>query len=108
MDPLSPRNGASSGCGWKVAANILHKQSRTADKGWSSSLGLGVGLTTHHRKNVTCYEMFQSASDMDCREKIWTKNVIARSDKDFIVLTVLQISSLLLLCLYISRERRSV
>jgi len=22
---------------WKVAANILNKQSRTADKGWSSS-----------------------------------------------------------------------
>jgi hypothetical protein len=26
---------------WKVAANILNKQSRTADKGWSSSLGVG-------------------------------------------------------------------
>jgi hypothetical protein len=24
---------------WRVAANILDKQSRTADKGWSSSLG---------------------------------------------------------------------
>jgi hypothetical protein len=33
-----------------IAANILNKQSRTADKGWSSSLGLGVGLTTRHRK----------------------------------------------------------
>ena len=28
---------------WKVAANILNKQSRTADKGWSSSLGFGQG-----------------------------------------------------------------
>jgi hypothetical protein len=28
---------------WKVAANILNKQSRTADKGWSSSLGVGRG-----------------------------------------------------------------
>jgi len=44
--PLSPRHGASSGCGWRrrppiwtVAANILNKQSRTADKGWSFSLG---------------------------------------------------------------------
>jgi hypothetical protein len=42
--------GASSGCGWKevlrvrrVAANIMNKQSRTADKGWSSSLGVGRG-----------------------------------------------------------------
>jgi hypothetical protein len=29
---------------WRVATNILNKQSRTADSGWSSSLG--VGLTT--------------------------------------------------------------
>jgi hypothetical protein len=28
---------------WRVAANILIKQSRTADKGWSSSLGVGQG-----------------------------------------------------------------
>ena len=26
---------------WRVAANVLHKQSQTADKGWSSSLGFG-------------------------------------------------------------------
>jgi hypothetical protein len=39
--------------GW-AAANILKKQSRTADKGWSSSLGgLGVGLTTPHRKKIS-------------------------------------------------------
>jgi len=39
-----------------VAVNIFNKQSRTADKRWSSSLGLGGGgleggLTTPHRKN---------------------------------------------------------
>jgi hypothetical protein len=28
---------------WKVAANILKKQSRKANKGWSSSLGVGRG-----------------------------------------------------------------
>jgi len=28
---------------WRVAANILNKQSRTADKGWSSSLEVGRG-----------------------------------------------------------------
>src|SRR5215813_10749084 len=28
---------------WRVAANILNKQSRTADEGWSSSLGVGQG-----------------------------------------------------------------
>ena len=28
---------------WRVAANKLNKQSRTADNGWSSSLGIGRG-----------------------------------------------------------------
>ena len=28
---------------WRVAAIKLNKQSRTADKGWSSSLGVGRG-----------------------------------------------------------------
>jgi hypothetical protein len=26
---------------WRIAANILNKQSRTADKGWSFILGVG-------------------------------------------------------------------
>jgi hypothetical protein len=36
---------------WRVTVNILNKQSRTSDRGWSSSLGFGRGLTIHHRKN---------------------------------------------------------
>jgi len=28
---------------WRVAANVLNKQSRTADKVWSYSLGIGRG-----------------------------------------------------------------
>jgi hypothetical protein len=28
---------------WRVAANILNKQSQTADRGWSFSLGVGRG-----------------------------------------------------------------
>jgi len=47
---LSPRHGASSGCGWRrrspiwrAAVNILNKQSQTADKGRSFSLGVGRG-----------------------------------------------------------------
>jgi hypothetical protein len=28
---------------WRVAANILNQQSRTADKGWYSSLEVGRG-----------------------------------------------------------------
>jgi len=44
---LPPRHGASSGCGWRRPPNmegswnVLNKQLRTADKGWSSSLGFG-------------------------------------------------------------------
>jgi hypothetical protein len=47
---LGIRHGASSACGWRndlqlwrVAANILNKQPRTKDKGWSSRLGVGRG-----------------------------------------------------------------
>jgi len=44
---------------WRVAANILNKHWRTADKESSSSLGeLGEVLTTPQRKNVSCYETF--------------------------------------------------
>jgi hypothetical protein len=31
---------------WRVAANILNKQSWTADKGWYSSLGVGRGANS--------------------------------------------------------------
>jgi hypothetical protein len=34
---------ADGGCDlqiWRVAANILNKQSRTADKGWSFNMGV--------------------------------------------------------------------
>jgi hypothetical protein len=30
--------------GLRIAANILNKQSRTDDKGWPSSLGVGSGV----------------------------------------------------------------
>ena len=36
---------------WRVAANILHNQSRTADKVWSSSLVVG-----RDAKNIHVYE----------------------------------------------------
>jgi hypothetical protein len=35
---------------WRGAAHILNKQSRSADEGWSFSLGDGMGLTPPHRK----------------------------------------------------------
>jgi len=41
---------------WMVAANILNKQSKTDDRGWSYSLGgLGEGLQLHTVK----YELFR-------------------------------------------------
>jgi hypothetical protein len=43
-------NGADGLQIWRAAANILNKQSRTADMGFSCSLGVGRGLTTPHRK----------------------------------------------------------
>jgi hypothetical protein len=37
---------------WRVTVNILNNQSRTAEKGWSSSFWvLGIGLETHTAKN---------------------------------------------------------
>jgi hypothetical protein len=42
----------------RVAANILNKQSRRADRGWSPACGLGVGL-------LFSYEMPHRASDLD-------------------------------------------
>jgi len=35
---------------WKVAANILNKKSRIADKGLPSSLGVGRGANNSHLK----------------------------------------------------------
>ena len=42
---------------WRVAANKSNKQSRTADKGWSSSLGVGRGANNSSpwKKNVKNY-----------------------------------------------------
>jgi hypothetical protein len=38
---------------WRVAANILNKQSRTANKAWSSGLGVGLKLLTVKNNFVT-------------------------------------------------------
>jgi hypothetical protein len=45
--------------------NILNTQSQAAENVWSSSLGSGEVLTTHHRKNFPCYETCHIASDFD-------------------------------------------
>jgi hypothetical protein len=47
MGSFSPGHGAFLGCGWRrppeneVAANILNKQLRIANEGWSTSFGVG-------------------------------------------------------------------
>jgi len=48
-----------------VAANILNKQLWRADRLWSSSLGLGWGLTTPNLKRPACYEVLHKALEMD-------------------------------------------
>ena len=42
---------------WRVAANVVNKQSRTADKGWYSILGVERGANIV--KNESCYEISQ-------------------------------------------------
>jgi hypothetical protein len=65
----SPRHGTARrvlSCEWKtVPMNILNKQSRTADKGWSSSLGVGRGATTPHRKTLTTLQTITKDSESD-------------------------------------------
>jgi hypothetical protein len=36
-------------------ANILNKQLQTSNNRWSSSLGVGLGTTPHHKKSA-CYD----------------------------------------------------
>jgi hypothetical protein len=47
---------------WRVAANILNKQSQTANKGWSCGLGGGPG---DNKNSATCYEMLHTILDLD-------------------------------------------
>jgi hypothetical protein len=50
---------------WRASANILNNSSLQPTKGGPLAWGLGVGLTTPRRKNLSCYEMSKSASDLD-------------------------------------------
>ena len=62
---MSPRHGASSGWEWRNGLQY-GGQLRIADQGWSSTSGVGLVLTTPHRKNVSCYETFiKQTSDLD-------------------------------------------
>jgi hypothetical protein len=50
---------------WRVAANILNKQSRRADRGWPSSCEVERGANDPQRKNLICYKMFYRASILE-------------------------------------------
>jgi hypothetical protein len=50
---MAPPQVADEGDGlqiWRAAANVLNKQSRTVDKGWSSSLTIGRGANNSPQK----------------------------------------------------------
>jgi hypothetical protein len=49
---------------WRVAANILNKQSRTADNVWSFVLEVSRGTKSHHSRETACYEMLHRASEL--------------------------------------------
>ena len=48
MEKLSPK--------WRQLLILIAKESRTANKGWSFSLGLSELLKNPHCKNSCCYE----------------------------------------------------
>jgi hypothetical protein len=54
---------------WRVAANILNKQSRTVDRGWHSSLGVGRGTNNPHRK--TLYLLRSMYKDLGNGRILW-------------------------------------
>jgi hypothetical protein len=77
---------------WRVAVNILNKQSRTADSGWSSSLGVGRGaknpsplnslfVTNHYAQpwNKMDYLAQAKHRKMDMRFGTWNVRSLYRS-----------------------------
>jgi hypothetical protein len=76
----------SSGCGWRnglqqwrLAANILNKKSRTENKGWPSSLGVGRGvnnpLTVKKLVTKTSKEPWTWTDSLDIRPKLWNTDM---------------------------------
>ena len=81
MGPMSPRHSTCLSCypsAWRVASNVTKKPSRTADKGWSSSLGLGEALTNLHRKKWPCVKTNKvpwPETDPLVQPKQWQRNM---------------------------------
>jgi hypothetical protein len=49
----------------RVDANILNKQSRTADKGWFSSLGVVGSANDYSRKGITMLRAADKVLNLD-------------------------------------------
>jgi hypothetical protein len=50
---------------WRVAVNILNKQSQTDKKGSPPTWGLGGGLTTPHCRKLASYKMLFGSLNLD-------------------------------------------
>jgi hypothetical protein len=83
------RHGASSNCGlmnglqiWRVAANILNKQSRTADNEWSSSLGVGRGAnnSSPYKLNHVTKRLHEPRIRTGVDERIILKRILKHCD----------------------------
>jgi hypothetical protein len=66
---------------WRLAANILNKQPRTNDKGWSSSLGVGRGANKPSPQKKSLRKATQSLGPgkilwmNDLSKGIWTRDL---------------------------------
>jgi hypothetical protein len=60
---------------WSVAANILNKQSRRAEKGWSSRLGVGRGAN-----NCSLYKN-KLVTKNHKKPRTWTDSVDKRPER---------------------------
>jgi len=54
---------------------MLNKQSRIADKGWSSTWHFGWGLTTSHRKKISMWNYTGPWIWTDSMERPWLRNI---------------------------------
>jgi hypothetical protein len=72
---------------WRVAASILNKQSRTADKGWSFSLGVGPRANNSSPLKISLFRIFIRSlrpgqipwiNDVSERKWIWTGSIWLR------------------------------
>jgi hypothetical protein len=56
---------------WRVVANILNKQSRTADKWWSSSLRVGRGAN-----NSSLWKPMFVTNHLQAKPRTWTDTLV--------------------------------